>query len=52
MGADPLNDGRIVDHGDELHPPGAARTAFNAAVRGFRGEHLPTSGRRQHVTRP
>jgi len=27
MGEDPLNDGRVLDRGDELHPPGAARTA-------------------------
>jgi hypothetical protein len=27
MGEDPLNDSRVLDRGDELHPPGAARTA-------------------------
>ena len=27
MGKDPLNDGRVLDRGDELHPPGTARTA-------------------------
>lgn len=27
MGQDPLNVGRVFDHGDELHPPGAARAS-------------------------
>ena len=26
MGEDPLNDGRVLDRGDELHPPGTAWT--------------------------
>jgi len=32
MGEDPLNDGRVLDRGDELHPPGAARTAQHVEV--------------------
>ncbi|MBI1728212.1 MAG: hypothetical protein HYR50_13200 [Candidatus Rokubacteria bacterium] len=33
-GEDPLNDGRVLDRGDELHPPGAARTAQHVEVKG------------------
>ncbi len=32
MGEDPLNDGRVVDRGDELHSPGATRTAQDVPV--------------------
>ncbi len=38
---------RGVGHLTNLEAP----AAFNAAVRGFLREHLPTSGRRQHVAR-
>jgi hypothetical protein len=32
MGEDPLNDGRVVDRGDELHSSGATRTAQDVQV--------------------
>ena len=34
MGEDLLNDGRVIDRGDELHPPGAARTAQDIQIEG------------------
>ena len=34
MGKDPLNDGRVIDRGDELHPPCTARTAQDIQVQG------------------
>ncbi len=32
MGEDPLNDGRVLDRDDELHPPGASRTTQDVQV--------------------
>ena len=32
MGEDPLNDGRVLDRGDELHPPGPAWTTQDVQV--------------------
>jgi hypothetical protein len=32
MGEDPLNDGRVLNRGDELHPPGTARTTQDVQV--------------------
>jgi len=41
MGKDPLNHGRVVDRGDQLHPPGAARTAQDAEVEGAAHQQSP-----------
>ena len=39
MGEDPLNDGRVLDRGDELHPPGTAWTTQDVQV-----ERAPLQG--------
>jgi len=32
MGEDPLHDGRVIDRGNRLHSPGAARTTQDGQV--------------------
>jgi len=41
MGEDALNDGRVLDRGDELHPPGTARTAQDVQVESSVHERRP-----------
>lgn len=41
MGEDPLNDSRVLDRGDELHPPGAARTAQDVQIEGAAHQQSP-----------
>src|SRR6266542_4874351 len=41
MGEDALNDGRVLNRGDELHPPGAARTAQDVQVEGTAHQQSP-----------
>jgi hypothetical protein len=41
MGEDPLNYGRVLDRGDEMHPPGTARTTQDVQVERSAHERSP-----------
>jgi hypothetical protein len=41
MGEDPLNDGRVLNRGDELHPPGTAGTTQDVQVERSAHERRP-----------